>query len=186
MQQNNVLSHLTPWQQGNKHKLTANQIAHLLFCLKVPGLPDKWWRNNFCEGHTPEMVSGGAGGGWGKAREEGKETEYRQSRVGSHMATLGHFDWWRYAGSQAGKTRKCNSGRLSGYDISGSYSICSQTLKWRLAWHGGREVTTVSSLPVNPTTPSEENKIVLKRRRRGQETGKKIKQKKCIYILTME
>lgn len=74
MQQNNVLSHLTPWQQGNKHKLTANQIAHLLFCLKVPGLPDKWWRNNFCEGHTPEMVSGGAGGGWGKAREEGKET----------------------------------------------------------------------------------------------------------------
>lgn len=90
------------------------------------------------------------------------------------------------AARQAGKTRKCNSGRLSGYDISGSYSICSQTLKWRLAWHGGREVTTVSSLPVNPTTPSEENKIVLKRRRRGQETGKKIKQKKCIYILTME
>lgn len=44
----------------------------------------------------------------------------------------------------------------------------------------------MSSLPVNPTTPSEENKIVLKRRRRGQETGKKIKQKKCIYILTME
>lgn len=64
------------------------------------------------------------------------------------MATLGYV----IGGcSQAGKTRKCNSGRLSGYDISGSYSICSQTLKWRLAWHGGRKVTTVSSPPVNPT-----------------------------------
>lgn len=41
----------------------------------------------------------------------------------------------------------------------------------------------MSSLPVNPTTPSEENKIVLKRRRRGQETGEKNKTKEVyLYI----
>lgn len=56
------------------------------------------------------------------------------------------------------KTRKCNSGKLSEYDISGSCSICSQTLKWHIAWHGGREVISVSSLPVNRTTPSVEKR----------------------------
>lgn len=39
----------------------------------------------------------------------------------------------------------------------------------------------MSSLPVNPTTPSEENKIVLKRRRRGQER-KKINKTKEVYL----
>lgn len=121
----------------------------------------------------------------GEVKREKKEKKQNTGRA-EWAATWQLWATLIGGGMQAGKTRKCNSGRLSGYDISGSYSICSQTLKWRLAWHGGREVTTVSSLPVNPTTPSEENKIVLKRRRRGQETGKKIKQKKCIYILTME
>lgn len=75
-------------------------------------------------------------------------------RVDCRMAASCNLIGGGHACSQAGKTRKCNSWKLSGYDISGSYSICSQTLKWRLAWRGGRKVTTVSSLPVNPTTPS--------------------------------
>lgn len=103
----------------------------------------------------------GEQGGVEVNREEKKQ---QRGGIGGDWSGRPHgisrlFDWWRHAVSQAGKTRKCNSGRLSGYDISGSYSICSQTLKWRRAWHGGREVTTVSSLPVNPTTPSVERKI---------------------------
>lgn len=39
---------------------------------------------------------------------------------------------------QPGKeTRKCNSGRLSEYDVPGSRSILSQTLERRAGWHGG-------------------------------------------------
>lgn len=166
MQQNNVLSHLASWQQGNKHKLTANQIAHLLLCRTVVGLPDKWWRNNFLEEHTPEMVRRGV---------EVKRTKKKKGkmkgiqRADSRMATSCHLIGGGHACSQAGKTRKCNSWKLSGYDISGSYSICSQTLKWRLAWRGGRKVTTVSSLPVNPTTPSVQEKNKMGKEQRGEE-----------------
>lgn len=86
MQQNNVLSHLAPRQQGNKHKLTANQIAHLLFCLTVVGLQDKRWRNNFCEGHTLEMAKLGhelrllvvGGGGWQKKRKKKRKARQKE------------------------------------------------------------------------------------------------------------
>lgn len=97
------------------------------------------------------------------------------------MATLGYV----IGGcSQAGKTRKCNSGRLSGYDISGSYSICSQTLKWRLAWHGGRKVTTVSSLPVNPTPLLWRKRYDGGEERRGEEGQQKYYNGKNIYLYT--
>lgn len=111
---------------------------------------DKWWRDIFHEGHTPEM------GSWG-----GEKREERIQGIVEWAATWQRrVIWLVEVSKQPGReTRKCNSERLSEYDISGSYSICSQTLKWRLAWHGGREVTTVSSLPVNPATPTVEKKI---------------------------
>lgn len=90
-------------------------------------------------------------------------------RADSRMATSCHLIGGGHACSQAGKTRKCNSWKLSGYDISGSYSICSQTLKWRLAWRGGRKVTTVSSLPVNSTTPFVQEKKIRWEKNRGEE-----------------
>lgn len=67
-----------------------------------------------------------------------REKEQRAGAVGSHMATPG--DLIRRGGRcrQPGKeTRKCNSGRLSEYDVPGSHSICSQTLERRAGWHGG-------------------------------------------------
>lgn len=87
MQQNNVLSYLTSRQQGNKHRVTANQIGHLPACLTVDGSPEKWRANDFCEGHTPEK----------------KREGIREEWSGQPHGNSGLFDWWRHIGSQAGR-----------------------------------------------------------------------------------
>lgn len=87
MQQNNVLSYLTSPQQGNKHRVTANQIAHLPACLTLDGSPEKRWANHFCEGHTPEKKGEGIWEEWS----------------GQPHGNSGLFDWWRCIRSQAGR-----------------------------------------------------------------------------------
>lgn len=54
-----VLSSLTARQQRNKHRVTANRIAHLPACLTVNGSPEQCWRDGFGEGHTPEKMRKG-------------------------------------------------------------------------------------------------------------------------------
>lgn len=86
---------------------------------------------------------------WGTHPREDEKRHRRKNGLGSHMATLRYL-----IGGGTLAARKCNSERLSEYDISGSFSICSQSLKWRRAWHGGREVRTASLVPVSLSTLS--------------------------------
>lgn len=148
------------WHPHNKEINTSWQPVRLPICCSA-----LHWLNCKTRGEgiisvrdKPQRWQGRKLGerGWKRCAEE-KNDETK--KVDSHMATPCCLIGGGHACSQAGKTRKCNSGRLSEYDIFGSYSIYRQTLKWRLAWRGGRKVTTVSSLPVNPTTPTVEGKI---------------------------
>lgn len=102
-----ILSYMTAAQQ--RLQVTANRIAHLLPCAFV---------FFFFKGDETNE----------------RETEYRAGAA----ATAGYPIRRGRRRRQPGKeTRKCNSGRLSEYDVPGSRSICSQALERRAGWHGG-------------------------------------------------